>query len=275
MPRHSPFIGLMATPLPSVARLARPRPQQTRILATSTCQAPDATTCKCRIALSKTPSVKLMRATASETIGPAAPARQGPQRMRRRTAFALSCLAAAVLNIAAICIVTGVVTQWDANPAMPRTSWVTTVYVVPPRPLPSAQEPHAALATQKLDPGTDRARRAPAPRTHLLATPSEAVLPIRYYRFGEVDRPAMPDSDWNLDTATLDAAGLNRLVFEIFVSSSGEVIACTILQPGALTSHTRRALEDRLRHTTLQPARRDGRAVASVRRIELTVLPSE
>lgn len=96
---------------------------------------------------------------------------------------------------------------------------------------------------------------------------------MRFYRSGEVDRPAEPDSDWNLDTAALDSASIQTLVFDIFVNRDGEVVGCKILAPATLPDSTRDALEDRLRQTVLRPALRGGTAVASVRRIEVSVLP--
>ena len=96
---------------------------------------------------------------------------------------------------------------------------------------------------------------------------------VRFYRSSEVDRPAEPDSDWNLDTAVLDVAGVERLVFEVFISHNGEVVGCTILEPVALDSQARQTIEDRLRQTALQPAVLGGAAVASVRRIEVAATP--
>lgn len=110
---------------------------------------------------------------------------------------------------------------------------------------------------------------APAVPKALLAT-SEADNPARFYRSSEVDRPAAPDSDWNLDTALLDAAGVETLVFEIFIDRSGEVVGCAILEPSTLGAAARHAIEARLSQTLLQPAMRAGIAVASVRRIEVT-----
>lgn len=94
-----------------------------------------------------------------------------------------------------------------------------------------------------------------------------------FYTFGEVHSPALPDADWNLDTADFAVLGLNRLVFEVFISDQGKVVACTILEPATLTDDNRRMLEERLRQTSLQPAQRAGLPVASVRKIEMDLLP--
>lgn len=93
-----------------------------------------------------------------------------------------------------------------------------------------------------------------------------------FYRWHEVERAAEPESDWNLDAATLNAAGVPTLVFDIFISESGEVVACTIVAPEALPLELRLELEERVRQTPLRPAIRVGTPVASVRRIEVSSL---
>ena len=89
----------------------------------------------------------------------------------------------------------------------------------------------------------------------------------------EVDSPAYPRSDWNLDVDALEAVGISRLVFEVLVNDRGEVVECTVLDPTGLPDDARRGLEQRLRETNLQPAQRAGQLVASMRRIELVVVP--
>ena len=94
---------------------------------------------------------------------------------------------------------------------------------------------------------------------------------MRFYRSDEVDLPAQPDSDWNLDAVTLAEAGLSALVFDMLIGPQGEVISCTIVGPDVLRAELREALEGRLRQTVLQPALKAGEPVASVRRIEVSV----
>jgi hypothetical protein len=97
---------------------------------------------------------------------------------------------------------------------------------------------------------------------------------VRFYTFQEVDRAAEPETDWPIDIATLDAIGIERLVFEVMVDDRGSVIRCTVLDPSGLPDAARIDLEQRLAATALQPALRGGRFVASQRRIELLVEPS-
>ena len=105
------------------------------------------------------------------------------------------------------------------------------------------------------------------------ATQHAPMAAVKFYMINEVDQPASPDSDWNLDTGVLDEAGVTRLAFEVFISSSGEVVECRILEPATLPEAASAMLEDRLRHATLRPAQRAGAAVASFRRIELSMEP--
>ena len=191
-------------------------------------------------------------------------------------ALAISLLLATGMNVLALGGVAEVVAQWRSASGQAReTSWITTVAVASPvtgESKPESPAANPARAKRAGTPAPDRQHRETAPSTNAPAAPAEGTSPVRFYRFREVDSPAEPDSDWNLDTAALESAGLNRLVFEVFVSSTGELVECTILEPETLGADTRRTLEDRMRQTRLQPALRGGSPVASVRRIEVSVL---
>jgi hypothetical protein len=109
------------------------------------------------------------------------------------------------------------------------------------------------------------ARTTPAPAN------TEPPPPVLFYPFREVDSPAFPPDDWNLDVESLDEIGVQRLVFEVLVSDRGEIVGCTVLDPPDLADGVKRSLEKRLSETPLLPALRAGQLVASARRIELTV----
>lgn len=97
---------------------------------------------------------------------------------------------------------------------------------------------------------------------------------IRFYRSGEVEQRAEPESDWNLDTAVLDVLGIDKLVFDVFTDRTGRIVECTIVFPDNLLAESRTTLEQRLGETVVKPAMRAGTAVATVQRIEITVAPS-
>jgi hypothetical protein len=95
-----------------------------------------------------------------------------------------------------------------------------------------------------------------------------------FFSYDEVETPARPDTDWNLDPSALDALGIERLVFDVFINDAGEVMACTFKVPASLSSEEKEAISARLRMTALTPAIRAGRAVASFRTIDLFVVAS-
>lgn len=212
-----------------------------------------------------------MLAVRSQPDPPEDDAVRAPLRVRR-TALGVSLVLAIALNLVALGVFGAVVGGWQSAPVeTPHTLWITSVKVEPHATPQSTPESHAG-ADPRADPIPSLPRIEIADWTKETGLPPETAAPMEFYGFGEVDQPAVPDSDWNLDTAVLDIAGLERLVFEIFVSHTGEVVGCTILEPDVLAEETRQMLEDRLRQTVLQPAVRAGVAVASVRRIELSVL---
>lgn len=201
----------------------------------------------------------------------------------RRAAFTFSVVVAVALNAAVLGVAAAVASARGANSQpMRSTSWVTVVDFAPrtapqriaevvpaPGAAPLPAPPQAATATvPKILP--------PAPVTPARSeqAPTEEP-PTRYYRYGEVDAPAAPDGDWNLDTSLLDTARLERIVFEVFVDATGKVVGCSVLEPETLDATTRLVLETRLGEARLQPAVRHGAAVASTRTIEVSVSSGE
>ena len=113
--------------------------------------------------------------------------------------------------------------------------------------------------------------KLPAADTVLAASSRLPPQPVDFYTFREVDKPAFPESDWNLDVESLDTIGVQSLAFEILISDRGDVVGCTVLAPADLTDDVKHGLEQRLSATRLLPAERKGQLVASVRRIEVAV----
>lgn len=118
---------------------------------------------------------------------------------------------------------------------------------------------------------TPKLTKLPAAHTTPVSSSSPPPQPVVFYAFHEVDNPAFPESDWNLDVESLDAVGVQRLAFEVLISNRGDVVGCTVLAPTDLADDVKRGLEERLSATRLLPAEREGQLVASVRRIELAV----
>ncbi len=142
----------------------------------------------------------------------------------------------------------------------------------------ASNRPAAAAPVQAVDAGaraepgtlTQPAIGLPA-RLADATTASRTDVELRFFRLGEVDEPAEPASDWNVDVATLDRLGIDHVVFEVLVSDRGEIINCELALPLDLQPAVRRGLEKSLRETEMRPAVRQGTRVASYRRIELYV----
>jgi hypothetical protein len=199
----------------------------------------------------------------------------------RPTALTACAVLAVTLNAGAIGLATQASARWHGVAALTSESPRSTPMVLVPPPVPAPDEPAtpAALAPPPTAdaPATAPSVSRPAPtspptaRTAPAPEASEPVQPVLFYTYREVDTPAFPESDWNLDVAILDEIGVQRLVFEVLVSDHGQVVGCTVLQPAELADDVKRALEKRLSETSLLPALRAGQLVASVRRIELLV----
>ena len=197
----------------------------------------------------------------------------------RPAALAACAVLAVMLNAGAIGLATQASARWHGVAALKSESPHGAPMVLVPVPVPD--EPAIPAAPAAL-PATDTpvsAPRVPGPaptspptaRTAPDAEATEPVQPILFYTYREVDTPAFPESDWNLDVGILDEIGVQRLVFEVLVSDHGQVVGCTVLQPADLADDVKRGLEKRLSETSLLPALRAGQLVASVRRIELLV----
>jgi hypothetical protein len=184
----------------------------------------------------------------------------------------LSICVAVLLNLCALGAFGGIVEQWhDLKGPTQRTLWITSVNVRPAAvdiATPPSSTPATVQAVAKR--ASRPSRQQPAVLPAVVASIDDAPA-MRFYRSGEVDLPAAPESDWNLDAALFDAGKLDRMVFDVFVDSSGEVVGCAVLEPQDIDESLRQSLEGRLRSTVMLPALRDGVTVASVRRIEISV----
>jgi hypothetical protein len=94
----------------------------------------------------------------------------------------------------------------------------------------------------------------------------------RYFDVSEVDTPAMPLPEWQVDVAMLMAQGARSVSVDVLISEAGVAQQCAVTrveppQPPDLLA----ALASRLCETTLRPALRQGLPVLSVRHIELVL----
>jgi hypothetical protein len=94
----------------------------------------------------------------------------------------------------------------------------------------------------------------------------------RYFDTSEVDAPAMPLPEWQVDVPMLMGLGVRSVSVDVLISEAGVAQQCAITrieppQPPALQLE----VAARLCETVLRPAQRRGVAVASVRHIELVL----
>ena len=180
---------------------------------------------------------------------------------------------------------TTAIAGWRSEPASrPAPAFISTFAV---KAGGGAGVPAAEIETHR----ADAADAAPTPQALVTKTataydPSasaawskEALLSTldrasHFFGYDEVDTPARPSTDWNLDPAALDDIHSDRLVFDVYVSDTGEVIGCTVREPATLSDSERDSITSRLRGTVLTPALRSGRPVSSTRTIEISVVAS-
>lgn len=96
----------------------------------------------------------------------------------------------------------------------------------------------------------------------------------RYFAVSEVDTPAMPQPEWQVDVPRLAGAGVHSFSVDVLIDDSGGAERCTLTrmvpeQAPAL----RDAVAATLCTTALTPAVRRGVAVPSVRHIEVILAP--
>lgn len=128
--------------------------------------------------------------------------------------------------------------------------------------------PPAALIPVAPAPGT--AAPLPIAASSLAQGTQEAT--VHFYGFSEVDAAAEPETGWNVQLDTLDAAGIERAAYDVWIDERGRIVACSLLETGAaITPVLRAALEAELMATALTPAVRQGARVASHRRLEIYV----
>ncbi|MBW8828021.1 MAG: hypothetical protein JF606_01055 [Burkholderiales bacterium] len=135
--------------------------------------------------------------------------------------------------------------------------------------------------TAKLEPIVEQVRQPPA---GALAAPesdpsnladntisTDPSLRARYYESHEVDIPAAPLPDWEVDADQLVTSGVRRLSFAVWVDERGVARKCKVLIMDPVGALKPEAIAARLCTTNLMPAVRRGVKVASVRHIELVL----
>lgn len=103
------------------------------------------------------------------------------------------------------------------------------------------------------------------------STAAEPVPPIHYYDSQEVDTPATPQPDWEVEVPSLMTAGIRKLSFDVWIDARGIARKCRVLNMEPPERLGSAPIAAHLCKTTLSPAIRHGVEVASVRHIELVL----
>ncbi len=106
-----------------------------------------------------------------------------------------------------------------------------------------------------------------------LADP-EAAESARYFNIGEVDTPAVPRPDWEVDVALLMGLGVRSFSVDVLINEMGTAEQCAVtrIDPDQ-SNELRHAVAAKFCETVLSPAKRRGVAVRSIRHIELLLAP--
>lgn len=129
----------------------------------------------------------------------------------------------------------------------------------------------ADAAAPALSPNAPATRAAPDPEPTRSPARLATSHSTRFYTLEEVDQPALPRLDWLLPLDRLAAAGLRRLVVQIWILETGAIADIAILSagPAPLGPRDQDEIAAWLRRTELNPALKSGRPVASVRTLEM------
>ena len=138
-----------------------------------------------------------------------------------------------------------------------------------------------APAEPATEPSTDANPELAPTSAELSSTPTAASpQPLevataeghRHFNVGEVETPAVPLPDWQVDVAMLLGLGVRSFSVEVLIDATGatEHCALTRIEPDQ-PPDVRDAVAAKLCETVLRPAMRRGIAVPSVRHIELVL----
>lgn len=183
---------------------------------------------------------------------------------RSRVRLAVAVAIAAVLHVAVAAVITG--SDGMAGPS-------GTHAAVEPRATP--MQVRSVIAQDLLATPAQATPVEPAPDAARPADGTSAPQPsigTRYFDVSEVDTPAMPLPEWQVDVAMLMAQGVRSVSVDVLISEGGTAQQCAVTrvepaqQPGLLA-----AVASKLCETPLRPALRQGLAVPSVRHIELVL----
>lgn len=138
-------------------------------------------------------------------------------------------------------------------------------------------EPSPSHAPPSSDQRSDMADLRP-PSKHTRATPSAQVphiasarSDITFYTVDEVDQPAHPRLDWEFPADSVTAAGLRRMIIQLWILDDGKILDVDIVSttPAIPNEQVNKTIAQWLMQTDVTPAIKDGHHVASQRTLEI------
>lgn len=139
----------------------------------------------------------------------------------------------------------------------------------PPLQAPSSPE-------QQPDPAATHPDLEHAPVKTTNRIPPPAATPrsnsnITFYTVDEVDQPAHPRLDWEFPADSVTAAGLQRMIIQLWILDDGKVLDVDIISttPAIPNGQVNKTIAKWLMQTDVTPAIKDGHRVASQRTLEI------
>jgi hypothetical protein len=138
-------------------------------------------------------------------------------------------------------------------------------------------EPPPSQAPSSPEQPSDMADLPPPPQ-HTRATPlaqvshkASARSDITFYTVDEVDQPAHPRLDWEFPADSIAAAGLRRMIIQLWILDDGKILDVDIISttPATPGEQVKQTIAQWLMQTDVTPAIKNGHRVASLRTLEI------
>ena len=150
---------------------------------------------------------------------------------------------------------------------------VQNVFKFDSRAIPQLQNSSAEAEEVKTTHVDDRAAPPTENAEHLTPSADNPKSTDRFFTVAEVSEPATPFSDWIVPWDVLRKAQVKEFVVRLWILDTGEVLQADVLNmsPANVPQAVLEDLSEWLMKTRTNPALKDGRPVASVRTIEVTL----
>jgi hypothetical protein len=95
---------------------------------------------------------------------------------------------------------------------------------------------------------------------------------MRFYAIEEVDQPALPVLNWQFPSQTPASIQLRHLVVQVWIAENGDILNVELLSSEPqIAGEQKQNIERSLIQTSMTPATKDGRQVASQRTLEMAL----